>query len=180
MVVAREKQGWEYGIDQHRHRFAVWAAARATQRGFAKVDVLRDALECSGVVEFLQSAACDETDAEAFLVQHRVWCRSIIEHLKSSHPAVTFGRAAKLIAVYLKAAVVIVRPETMLAQVAHPPIDAILLRNLCRATRSPLKNQWAAIRWTQLSEQSYYALIGQLRSALPQAQPFGLLSNIGP
>jgi hypothetical protein len=35
----------QYTIDIHRHNFAVWAAARAAQRGFTTVENLKAALE---------------------------------------------------------------------------------------------------------------------------------------
>ena len=37
---------------QHQHNFSVWAGARAAQRGFTNVELLRDALEQCGVTEF--------------------------------------------------------------------------------------------------------------------------------
>lgn len=36
-----------YELSEHRHRFAVWAVARATQRGFTTVKRLQEALEAS-------------------------------------------------------------------------------------------------------------------------------------
>src|SRR5438477_2940419 len=95
----------------------------------ASVDVLRDALERCGIVEFLGSASADETDEVSFRTLHEGWCRSIVHSLEAHHTKATFGRAAKLIAVYLKSVVVLVRPDTSLARVAHPPFDFILLRN---------------------------------------------------
>jgi hypothetical protein len=86
----------------------------------------------------------------------------------------TFGRAAKLVAVYLKATVVVGGdPETSLARVAHPPIDRILLQNLARAEEldSPHQRAWARTNWTQLSEDAYYELIVQLRACLKAGEP---------
>ena len=168
-----------YDIIEHRHRFSVWAAARATQRGFASVDVLRDALQCSGVVEFLETANAQQTDSERFRELHCDWCRSIVRSLERTHPNATFGRAAKLVAVYLKSMVVLARPETSLARFAHPPIDSILLRNISRApeVRSPQKRIWGKIRWTQLDEGGYYTLIAQLRTVIPDGEPFWTLER---
>jgi hypothetical protein len=168
-----------YEITEHSHRFSVWAAARATQRGFTSVDVLRDALEGSGVVEFLRRADAYGTDAGCFRTLHEGWCRSIINSLEARHMNATFGRAAKLIAVYLKSRVVLARPETILARVAHPPIDSILLRNVVRAheLQSPHKYTWAKIKWTQLNETSYYILVGQLLALLPDGEPFWKLEQ---
>jgi hypothetical protein len=163
-----------YDIAEHRHRFSVWAAARAAQRGFASVGVLRDALECSGVVEFLDRADAYGTDECRFRTLHEGWCRSIVRSLEIRYPKATFGRAAKLIAVYLKSMVVLARPDTILAGAAHPPIDSILLGNLARApnVHSPHKPTWARVRWTQLDETSYYTLVGQLRAVIADGEPF--------
>ena len=61
----------------------MWAAARAAQRGLkgGKVDVLRDAVEQSGVVEFAR-AKISVVDADAFNREHRRWCSSIVEYRK--------------------------------------------------------------------------------------------------
>lgn len=168
-----------YDISEHRHRFSVWAAARATQRGFARVDVLRDALEQCGVREFLLSPDAFQTDEDHFRVLHNAWCRSIVQFLEGTHPNVSFGRAAKLIAVYLKSMVVLARPETSLARVAHPPIDAILLNNIGHASNvlSPHKRLWRRVKWTQLQEEAYYAVVKQLRETVGAEEPFWKLEQ---
>src|SRR5207302_1629337 len=85
--------GMAYDLAEHRHRFSVWAAARAAQRGLkgGKVDVLRKALEQSGVMAF---AKANDTpiDQAAFDQAHRAWCRSIIAYLASKNVPATFGR----------------------------------------------------------------------------------------
>jgi hypothetical protein len=179
---ARQQRLQRYGIDQHRHRFAVWAAARAAQRRFAKakVDTLRRALEASGVVEFLDRTNLSDIDEARFDALHRRWCGSIVDFLKNvGMSKVTFGRAAKLIAVYLKA-VVVLGPgsETPFARIAHPPIDGILLKNLAASKMvSEHKREWKRTRWTQLTEEQYYELIKQLRQALGTQEPFWQLER---
>lgn len=169
-----------YGIDEHRHRFSIWAAARAAQRRFAKVDTLRKALETCGVVEFLVTASFDDMDEMRFDELHRQWCRSIVDFLERADvPKVTFGRAAKLIAMYLKSVVVLGSgSETALAHVAHPPIDSILLRNLAVSdVGSEYRGEWKKTRWTKLNEHQYYQLIKQLRRALGPEEPFWKLER---
>lgn len=169
-----------YQIKEHRHRFSVWAAARATQRGFSKVDTLQKALEVCGVREFLDTANLEDMDATRFEAIHRRWCMSVVAFLKKARiPNVTFGRAAKLIAMYLKSVVVLGPGSgTAFARVAHPPIDGILLRNL---TASPVnskhKSQWARTKWTKLNDQQYYELIKQLRQVLGSEKPFWMLER---
>lgn len=172
----------QYDLVEHRHRFAAWAAARATQRGFTTVARLRTALEVAGVRESLADGATVGVSAAGFDALHRRWCTSISATLETaSVPGVTFGRAAKLVAVYLKAQVVMGPGwDTPLAHHLHPPIDRILLQALATSPRiaSPHKAQWRATSWTQLDEAGYYELIGQLRSSRPSEAPFWMLEEL--
>jgi len=83
------------------------------------------------------------------------------------------------VAVYLKSAVVMPHPETLLARVAYPPVDSILLRNISRVREIEAPNQkdWGKIRWTQLNEASYYDLMNQLRKTLNRSEPFWKLER---
>src|SRR5271166_2576045 len=164
----------QYGIEKHRHNFSVWAAARAAQRGFTNVTNLRKALEICGVVKFLETRDSGSVEEAEFNVLHRAWCREIMTWLKNAGvDNVTFGRAAKLIAIYLKSAVVLAgKDRTCLGKVAHPPIDSILLANVVAAVdvASPHKSKWARVRWTKLNEEEYYIMVGELRAILaPEA-----------
>src|SRR6266508_3188806 len=64
-----------YELDEHRHRFSVWAAARATQRGLCDVVTLREALENCGVVAFVRGTDLNSVGASEFAKYHREWCR---------------------------------------------------------------------------------------------------------
>ena len=169
-----------YEIIEHRHRFSVWAAARATQRGFSKVAPLRKALEDCGVREFLDTANFEDIDATRFDAIHRQWCMSVMASLERAHICnVTFGRAAKLIAIYLKCVVVLgPRSGTAFAHIAHPPIDGILLRKLAAFyVNSEHRSKWAKTKWTKLNDQQYYELIKQLRQVLGPEEPFWMLEH---
>ncbi len=164
----------EYDHFQHKHNFSVWASARATQRAFTTVALLKGALESCGIVEFLRDAESLSISAREFDNLHREWCQHIINYLSEKGVRnATFGRAAKLIAVYLKSMVIIGAPNSNLAKVAHPPIDRILLQNLSRAKeiKSPYKYSWREAKWTQLSDREYYDLINQLRSCMKDGEP---------
>jgi hypothetical protein len=87
----------------------------------------------------------------------------------------TFGRAAKLVAVYLKSMVVLAAPESGLAHVAHPPIDRILLQNLARQRGLP--KQHTRTPWTKLDEEQYQALIACLQSYMHPNEPFWKLEE---
>ena len=170
-----------YDLAEHRHRFAVWAAARAAQRGFCGVLPLRHALEACGVRAFLDDARSDDADAPKFDRLHRQWCTSVVHSLEKARiDDVTFGRAAKLVAVYLKSAVVLgPGAGTALARIAHPPIDSMVLGNLASAADvvSEHKGAWAKVKWTQLDAVRYYELIAQLRLILGADEPFWALER---
>ena len=40
-----------YGVDEHRHRFAVWTASRAVQRGYLKTQQIQKAIETAHLRE---------------------------------------------------------------------------------------------------------------------------------
>ena len=165
-----------YDLFEHRHRFAVWAGARAAQRGFATVENLRDALEATNIRQFVADSSSLDIGAAAFEVQHRIWCHSIVDYLSEKGVAnATFGRAAKLVAVYLKS-MIVVGPHagSALAKIVHPPIDRILLQNLGMSSeiQSDHKKAWLATSWTMLDEPGYYSLLSQLRTVLGGSDPW--------
>ena len=86
-----------------------------------------------------------------------------------SHDAATFGRAAKLIAIYLKSMVVLAgRHETPLGRTLHPPIDSILLTALAddedAGFRDASRQLWRRTRWTKLDETDYAEIIQSMRT----------------
>jgi len=172
-----------YDMTEHRHRFASWAAARAVQRGWgsSKSEKLRGALESCGVREFLCTPESRDVEVRGFEDLHRQWCRAVIESLTQRGVAgATFGRAAKLVAVYLKVTVVLgPAGECNLSRVAHPPIDRKELQKLAAEAGidSPHKRSWKTVNWTQLTEEDYYPLISQLHALIPLGDPFWTLEQ---
>lgn len=172
-----------YDMTEHRHRFAAWAAARAVQRGWgsSKTGTLRNALESCGIREFIGSPESPHgVDEHRFRDLHRQWCHGVIESLtQQGVAAATFGRAAKLVAVYLKVMVVLSPAgDCDLARVAHPPIDRTELQKLAaEGVDSPHKRLWKTANWTQLTEENYYALIDQLHMLIPSSDPFWTLEQ---
>ncbi len=165
-----------YDLAEHRHRFAVWAAARAAQRGFTTVTNLRAALESTDIRKTLSLPTTLQCSASDFGNLHHRWCSAIQAFLidRQIHNA-TYGRAAKLVAVYLKSTVVLGdAPNTPLAHHAHPPVDRILLHALAASDEieSPYKHAWAKINWTDLDASAYRELIAQLRAVVPAGAPF--------
>ena len=86
-----------YAIDEHRERFATWAAARAAQRGWARTPVLEEALHTSGVMAVVRGDPADWPDSVAAVdARHREWCDRIVGALNAHGIArTTYGRAAK-------------------------------------------------------------------------------------
>ena len=165
-----------YDLTEHRHRFAVWAAARAAQRGFTTVKNLRHALQTTDIRSVLAAPETLQLSSSQFDTVHQRWCSSICSTLIDRGISnVTYGRAAKLVAVYLKAAVIIGDGwNSSLGRNIHPPIDRILLQSLASSVRitSPHKAAWRSVSWTQLNQPGYDELIGQLRDAIPPHAPF--------
>jgi hypothetical protein len=169
-----------YDLSEHRHRFAVWAAARAAQRGFTSVGHLRQALEATDIRLLLANSKTLLVSSAEFDALHKKWCAEIKQCLARKNLDATYGRTAKLVAVYLKAAVILAGAfDTPLGRSAHPPIDRILLQALAASNeiKSPHQKEWREINWTELDEPEYWKLIGQLRSALPSDSPFWMLEK---
>ena len=166
-----------YNLTEHRHRFSVWAAARAAQRNWkgAKVERLRGAIEASGLVSYCNENTKADIDQFTFDALHTKWCCQIIRHLQENSIECTFGRAANLVAVYLKSMVVCHDPDSSLARICHPPIDGIMLRNLANEPRG--KHKWKVLRWTNLGQSQYTELIADLRKALGRGEPFWMLEE---
>lgn len=165
-----------YDLFEHRHRFSVWAAARAAQRAFTTVDNLRDALQSTDIARFARDHATDFIDGAAFSNRHRTWCERISEYLfDAGVQNVSFGRAAKLVAVYLKSMIVIgPHANTALADVAHPPVDRLLLQALSRLESVPqeVRRTFRTTNWTELDDARYYELIDLIQTSVPNVRPF--------
>jgi hypothetical protein len=146
---------------KYRHDFAVWAGARASQRGFTTVEILKDALETSGVMLFASNPNIISNQVE-FEKAHLIWCQNICKFLDNKDISnVSFGRAAKLIAVYLKSMVVIPNMDSPQASFIHPPVDRILLQNLSKLNKIPRDHQMLLSRssWTKFNLTEYIKII---------------------
>jgi len=163
-----------YSLEEHKHNFSVWAAARATQRSFTTVENLRNALEQSGIREFLQDPVSKNTTSPMYHELHSKYCNSIMDYLtKLNIDGVTFGRAAKLIAIYLKSMIVNCDEHCSLSINAYPPIDSILLKNISKDIKLPkeLRKKCEKIKWTFLDEVKYNNLINDLKTYVIFDQP---------
>ena len=164
-----------YHLREHRHRFAIWAAARASQRGFTTVGTLRDALQATDIQKVLSDPETLRISEDEFNELHQRWCRLIRSRLRRRVAEATYGRAAKLVAIYPKATVIMGENcDSPLGRHLHPPIDRRLLKGLASSDRiaSPHKSEWRSINWTGLTKVAYFRLIRQLRNAIPDDAPF--------
>src|SRR5690606_13458592 len=80
----------------------------------------------------------------------------------SNAPVMSYGRAAKMIAVHIKTSEIINNPKSSLAKYAHPPIDSKLMKTIKASCKEECKAyQYTA--WTQFDEKSYFQTIKLLR-----------------
>jgi hypothetical protein len=146
-----------YHFNDHRHNYAVWTAARAVQRGFTVTTAtIREAIEKSGLREFAEdNKPYNHTDFEVF---HLMCAYNLMDSFKSKAVNnISYGRAAKIIAVYLKTAVVLCsKGACHKSQVIHPPLDRILLQNLAKNVAGLEK--LAMITWTGLNADRYWKI----------------------
>ena len=147
-----------YSIVDHIHIYSVWTAARAVQRNFTNTENIKSAIECTTLKTFIDSKKVFTSDS--FDRDHIEIANKIIDRLKVKHVDTSYGRAAKIIAIYLKTAVIIRSSYCSLAKFAHPPIDSILLSKLNE--KYPFL-KLSDIRWTQLDENEYFKTINKLR-----------------
>lgn len=155
-----------YSHFDHRHNFAVWCAARAVQRNFTKTPILKNALEKSGVVEFIKENEEKDILQKDFDNNHESWCNSIMQTWEQENiEGASYGRAAKLVGVYIKSMIVVRNGQSKLSVVAHPPIDRRILKNISKDRNIKHKNRtnWKNINWTELTKTEYKSLIDDFR-----------------
>lgn len=159
-----------YDHAEHLHRFACWTAAAAVRRAFAGNEVIAQVIEDINLKQELFELKNVEPSAEKFDEKHKEYSYRLVTRLKellnsqAEKDKVTYGRAAKIIAIYIKTCYVIPDPECALSRVAHPPIDRILLSQISKCHKifdDKLPN------WTQLDQDKYTALINELRHIEP-------------
>lgn len=119
-----------YDFKEHLHRYAVWTAARAVQRGFAKTETIKEAINSSHLQRFSQRN--DIKTFEQFENEHTIVCSNILKSFKEKDiRGASYGRAAKIVNIYLKTAVILpTKGGSDFAKIIHPPIDRILLTNI--------------------------------------------------
>jgi len=154
-----------YTIQEHRHRFAVWTAGRAVARDFTSAQYVEKAIKAAGLREAIETDRAFK-DQNAFDEWHCVRCKKILAYwepfsLNTFEKSKTdkgvkspsFGRAAKVIAIYLKTMIGLGEVDAHPMQKhMHPPIDRILLDNMRTELGYTIKE---LPKWTQLTDEQY-------------------------
>lgn len=156
-----------YAINEHCHRFAAWAAGRATSTSTLRLSVEqgRGLLEAAG---FTAGFATPDLlpDPAKIDMEHRRWR----DDMKRHSAKVTDGIAAKLINVYLKARFVCGGfAEHPNVAALHPPIDRLLLDELGRQDFAAQGRIWrrASLEgWSTFGGPRYEGVIACIRSGL--------------
>ncbi|MEM7573855.1 MAG: hypothetical protein AAF433_13190 [Bacteroidota bacterium] len=163
----------DYSSSEYLHRFACWTAARAVQRRFpgANSESIKAAIDDSKLKSKMDEICRQPTmTAAMYDAWHQRMGQELKAHLtQKGMQDVSFGRAAKIIAIYFKTAWLPRLLGTELAWVAHPPIDRQLLKALGKCKLYPRKQE--AIKWTSFDEDKYYACVEILRGIVSE-QPF--------
>ena len=137
--------------------FATWTAARAVQRSFTTTKKIKAAIEKTSLPSFSKLKIRTDADFEDF---HRICAKTIMHSLKKEK--CTYGRASKIIAVYLKTTIILpLNGKGRICSLIHCPIDRILLTNIAKEQK--LKHLKKTI-WTKLNEEKYWQLIDELRA----------------
>jgi hypothetical protein len=152
-----------YTFHQHIHNYAVWTAARASQRGFTTTRKIKVAIESTDLQQFAINSP--NISSKQFDELHKQWARQIIKSLKKQNvnaSLVTYGRAAKIIAIYLKTAVIIRdKAKSKICDIIHPPIDFIFITAISkRVSLKEIKNN----KWTKLNEKEYWSLCSKIKN----------------
>ena len=149
-----------YNFKQHIHNFSVWTSARAVQRSFTKTAIIKRAIENSDLRFYSESS--DDCNQKSFDDFHRKCANQIIDGFGRNNITCSYGRASKIIAIYLKTAVIIKQGDQHTrCSFIHTPIDSILLKALDKEFGI---NEFKNIRWTTLNEKEYWELIHKLKS----------------
>jgi hypothetical protein len=164
-----------YSIEEHKHRFAAWAAGRAAtvNKCRFKVEAAKNILEMSGMKEIAGNID-NLPQPEDFDVFHERWREKVILVADDLKLTFTHGVAAKLINVYLKSIYVCgenhAEPKV---RAIHPPIDSVLLDDLYNQNVGNLKSEWhkaRTARWSKLTSNQYEDIIKAVQKVIPPDQ----------
>ncbi|WP_343669085.1 hypothetical protein [Chitinophaga sp.] len=152
-----------YTFNDHRHRYAIWTAARAVQRNFSvKIEDIKVAVENANLRGYVEG--CSSSSRNDFDFFQKASAASIIDTLENKNiQNASYGRASKIIAVYLKTALVLCNNAAcQKSEVIHPPLDRILLQKLSKEVHG--LQMLAKYNWTMLDSDNYWKIVELVRS----------------
>ena len=151
-------------MEEHTHRFAIWTAARAVQRSWTNTSTISQVIQSTELQKLVDTYKylSEQRDFDHI---HKNLCNTMINRFKLLNVDATYGRAAKIIAIYLKTSVII-GADILDNEIIfiHPPIDRILLKNLPKGIKEfePIRE----LNWTQLKELDYWKMVDTIRGKL--------------
>lgn len=147
----KEMKKEQYTIHQHMHNFAVWTSSRAVQRGFTSTKNIANAIEKSGLKDFVESYnGIDKKDFKKF---HIKIAEKLIYELSEYN--CTYGMAAKIISIYLKTSLIIYNRGKNCNNI-HPPLDKILIIKLIKCNYI---KDYTYKPWRKFNKKDYWELI---------------------
>lgn len=157
-----------YTINEHRHRFAAWAAGRAASASGCRFTVkqAQEILVAAKLHELLPNP--NRLPAPRNLNKaHKVWRNKVIRAANYRQlRGMSHGIAAKLINVYLKSAFVCSgQHDHDKVKSLHPPID----RQLLQEVNKTLKERGGSVlptNWTKFDSVQYEKVILVIRSLI--------------
>lgn len=159
-----------YNFAEHAHRYACWTAARAasiSRFSNSEISGFIEAIQLRQQVEQLQQKDTVSKDLfrDWFIATAEELAQTMAAYLPKLQPGkailkrnISFGIAAKVIAIYIKTFDVLPsRGQSVLAAVAYPPIDSILIGNLSK--KWPIDK---SIKWSQLDQEKFMRLLDDI------------------
>lgn len=159
----------EYSLLDHRHRYAMWTSCRAVQRNFLKSRYIVEAIESAQLKEFVEFRLKNISSFEEYDNIHVLLCENIIKILSKYHGESSYGRAAKVLAIYLKTSIGFDKDYLEVINFVHPPIDRIPLQNFAKKVRTENKDLYKFLKeilWTKMDKSEYFKLVNEIRSHL--------------
>lgn len=161
-----------YDIHQHKHSYAIWTAFRAWSRKLKGGDLAltQRLIEFAGLRD-VQGPEDISPDVDAWLLEKM---RLIVDYANQSQiQGINYGRAQKLVNIYLKTKLVCGGHEAhpKVSQL-HPPLDRELFEGLRRVFRKQKTSdaavafaaaQKACSAWTKFELQDYLAHIKAIK-----------------
>ncbi len=162
----------KYTIEEHKHRFAIWAACRAASVKGCRftVEKGKQILEDAKINVIINSID-NLPEPDNFKMWHRKWRNKIINVAQQYKLKFTHGVAAKLLNIYFKLIFVCSgNHNDARVKAIHPPIDSLLLNQLYKLDIGEQCKSWQAarrIRWSKLNSEQYENVIKAIRKVLP-------------